>query len=102
MTINDSSAKTLTWLTAIILIIGLMIPSPSGRIFSPIVAGFVIFFPLCFGSPRRRVFAGVVALVAALLAYAVFAEYQQDAEHYRKRAKQTTTDTLTDTPRSNK
>ena len=90
MTIKDSSAQTLTWLAVIILVIGLMIPSPAGRLFSTIVAGFVIAAPLCFGTPRRRISAGIVALVAALLAFAVFDEYRQDAEQYRNRIKQTT------------
>lgn len=90
MTIKDSSAQTLTCLAVIILVIGLMIPSPAGRLFSAIVAGFVIAPPLCFGTPRRRISAGIVALVAALLAYAVFDQYQQDAEQYRKRTKRST------------
>lgn len=95
MKIKDSSAQTLTWLAAIILFIGLMIPSPAGQFFSAIFAGLVIAPPLCFGTPRRRISAGIVALVAALFAFAVFDEYQQDAEQYKNRIKQTTAEPST-------
>ena len=89
MAIKDSTAQTLTWLAAIILFTGLMIPAPAGRLFSAIIAGLAIFPPLCFGNPRRRILAGVIALFITLLAYAVFAEYQQDAKQYRQSMKQT-------------
>jgi len=85
MPLKNDSATSLTWLAAIILLVGLLIDSPAGRFFSTLVAGGIALIPLCFGNSRRRIFAGVVGLAAVLLACAVFGEYQKDFAKYRER-----------------
>ncbi len=87
MKLNDTSAKSLLWLAAIILFTGMMTASPAGRFFAACGAGLCAFAPLCAGPTRkRRIIAGIVVLAATLFAYSTFDEYQKGDREYRERA----------------
>lgn len=88
MKLPDKSASTLTWFAVILLVPGLLIPSPSGRFFFAALAGLVALVPLVFGSTRRRLYGGAIAALALLIAIATYPDFRQDQDTYRDRARQ--------------
>jgi hypothetical protein len=86
MHLKAATENSLIWLAIIILLAGLMIDSSTGRFFSAIVSGLIVLIPLLFGTPRWRVFAGVVFAAAVFFTLSLFGEYREDAQSYRARA----------------
>lgn len=87
MFLNDVSAKSLTWFAALVLAIGMLIGSPTGQFFIALLAGCLAAIPLALGNRRRRIYAGIVFLLAVLFAVAVFDAYRHDSSSYRDRVK---------------
>lgn len=86
---NDSTAKAMNWLAVIILVVGMMIASPSGNFFSTIVAMMVALVPLLFSRSKKRVIAGIIVAAAAFFAYATFGAFHKDYNRYRERVRHT-------------
>ena len=87
--LNDVTAKSMNWLAILILSVGMMIASPSGRFFSTIVAILIALVPLLFSRSKKRIIAGIIVAAAALFAYATFGEFQKDQDRYQERIRQT-------------
>ena len=87
--LNDVTAKSMNWLAILILSVGMMIASPSGRFFSTIVAMLVVLVPLLFSRSKKRIIAGIIVAAAAFFAYATFGEFQKDQDRYKERVRQT-------------
>jgi membrane protein implicated in regulation of membrane protease activity len=81
------SARALTWLAAILIIIGGMILSPSGAFFLFLVAALVVVAPAIFGTGRIRVAATVLLLVSICLAVNIYPDFKSDQERYRNHMK---------------
>lgn len=88
MRLPDKSANSLIWLAVLLLIPGLMIQSPSGRFFFVALSGLVALAPLIFGTPKRRIFAGIVAAISLTIVIGTYAEFSKDQDAYRERARQ--------------
>lgn len=91
MKLPDKSTSALTWFAVILLLPGLMIQSPSGRFFFAALAGLVALVPLVFGSTQRRLYGGVIAAIALLIAVATYLEFAHDQDSYRDRVRQKST-----------
>jgi uncharacterized membrane protein len=77
MRLGDQSAGTLAWLAVFLLIPGLLIMSPTGRIFFIALAAAVALVPVVFGSTKRRIFGGVVLAICLLLGPATYLEHRK-------------------------
>jgi hypothetical protein len=86
---KDSTARSLNWLAVIILLVGMMIASPSGRFFSTVIAIMVALAPLLFNRSKKRIFAGIIVAAAAFFAYGTFGEFQKDQDRYKERVRRT-------------
>jgi len=87
--LNAVTAKSMNWLAVIILFIGMIIASPSGRFFFAIVAMMVALVPLLLNRSKKRMIAGIIVATAAFFAYATFGEFQKDQNRYKERVRQT-------------
>jgi len=87
MTLHDASAKALNWLAIIILLVGMMIGSPTGGFLAAVVALLVALVPLVFSTGKKRIATGVVVAVAVLFAFATFDAFQKDSRQYREKVR---------------
>jgi hypothetical protein len=86
---KDSTARALNWLAVLILLVGMMIASPSGRFFSTVVAIMVALAPLLFNRSKKRIIAGIIVAAAAFFASGTFGEFLKDQDRYKERVRQT-------------
>ncbi|HPK53573.1 MAG TPA: hypothetical protein PK114_03875 [Smithellaceae bacterium] len=85
--INDSSAKTLNWVTAILLVIGLMMMSPMGSFAVFVLAAVVAAMPAVFSAGKIRIIAVILLALTVLLAAGKYPDFQLEYKHYRNMAK---------------
>ncbi|MCR4299389.1 MAG: hypothetical protein NUV75_11700 [Gallionella sp.] len=85
MKLNDASAKATNWLAIIILVVGMMIASPTGGFFSTVVAIMVALVPLLFSTGKKRIAAGLIVAAGVFFAFATFDGFQKDYGKYRER-----------------
>ncbi len=85
--INDSSAKTLNWVTAILLVIGLMMMSPMGSFAVFVLAAVVAAMPAVFSAGKIRIIAVILLTLTVLLAAGKYPDFQMEYRLYRSMAK---------------
>ena len=78
--LNDQSAGALCWFAAILMLPGVLIMSPTGRLASLALAALIALVPLAFGSTKRRIFAGIVLALASLIGTPTYFEHQKISE----------------------
>jgi membrane protein implicated in regulation of membrane protease activity len=85
--IKNSSASALTWLSAILLFVGLLMMSPSGSLAVFVLAALFAVTPAVFGRNKIRIIAVILLLVSILLAVNQYPEFQNERERISKRTK---------------
>lgn len=85
---RDDSAGALAWVAVILIVLGLVVMSPTGGFFLLVLAAIAALVPLVFGSTKRRIFAGVVFCAATLVGIAIYPEFRKDYDPYLERARQ--------------
>jgi len=84
---KPESAKALTWSAAILILLGLIVMSPSAAFGSFVLAALCAFFPAAFGAKKTRIFAALLLIASLALSVAYFSEFQREQNAYRQRAK---------------
>jgi cell division protein FtsW (lipid II flippase) len=97
---QDDSAGALAWVAVILIVLGLVVMSPTGGFFLVVLAAVAALAPLVFGSTKRRIFAGAVFCAATLIGIATYPEFRKDYDPYLERARQKSAP-APDTPPSN-
>jgi hypothetical protein len=87
--IKDSTARALNWLAVLILLVGMMIASPSGRFFSTVIAIMVALAPLLLNRSKKRIIAGIIVAAAAFFASGTVGEFQKDQDRYKEKVRRT-------------
>ena len=82
--IKPASARTLTWLAAVLAVMGSLVMSPSAALLCMATAALTAFFPAVFGTGRVRILAAILLLVSAGLAVANYTEFRHEQAVYRK------------------
>lgn len=89
---NAQSARSLAWLAAILIVIGLLIMSPSAALALFCLAGIFAFFPARFGSRSTKLIGTLLLLACLGLAAAYYPSFKKDHESYRDRVRKGTAD----------
>lgn len=84
---KPASARALTWLAAIIIVIGFLVGSPSGACVAFFAAAIVAVVPALFGSGKIRLVAVGLLLVGIALAARSYPAFQREQETYRSHSK---------------
>jgi hypothetical protein len=77
MRLNDKSAGSLAWFAVLLLLPGVLIMSPTGRISFIALAAFVALVPVIFGSRKRRIFGGIVIAVCLVIGTPTYFEHRK-------------------------
>ena len=87
MKMKDTSSTALLVFAAVCLLLGLVILSPDGRIFSLVLAGIMTAVVLVFGGSRKKRIVALVILLAVIAqAIPTFRESRASSDAQRKRA----------------
>jgi len=87
MTMNPQSARTLVWTAVILLVLGLIVPSPAGSIFLFGLAALCALFPTAFARKGAQLGAAAALLVAVGLAVLAYPQYQQHMGAFTERGR---------------
>jgi len=85
--VKNSSASALTWLSAILIVVGLLMMSPSGSLAVFVLAALFAVTPAVFGRNKIRILAVILLLASILLAVSQYPEFQNERERIAKRTK---------------
>ena len=88
MRLSDQSAGSLAWFAVLLLVPGLLIESPTGRIAFIGLAALFALIPAIFGSMKRRIFGGIVFAICIAIGIPTFFEHDKTYTEYLNRAKQ--------------
>lgn len=77
MRLGDKSARSLAWFAVFLLLPGVLIMSPTGRIFFIALAAIVALIPVIFGSMKRRIFGGIVVAVCLVIGMPTYFEHRK-------------------------
>jgi hypothetical protein len=80
------SSRALTVTAVVLLLLGLLVPSPSGALAAFCLGALTSAVPVLFGRGTARITAAIVLLCALGLAGYHRAAFQADQERYRQRA----------------
>lgn len=86
---QPASARALIVTAVVIVLAGLLVPSPSGAFFAFCLAGLLTAFPAIFVTGKSRLLAAILLLSSTLLALGKYPEYRADQERYRQRTRTT-------------
>ncbi|MDI1320861.1 MAG: hypothetical protein PSW75_11820 [bacterium] len=84
-----ASSQALAGAAGLILLVGLLVMSPSGAFLTFGVAALPAAIAAVFGSGKSRLVASVLLLAAIYLAAGQYANFRAEQERYRQRAKST-------------
>ncbi|MGE5385778.1 MAG: hypothetical protein ACM3SV_07810 [Betaproteobacteria bacterium] len=84
---KPESARALAWTAGILILLGLVIMSPTGAFTLFLLAAIGAAFPAVFGHKRPRITAIILCLCALALAAAYYPAFQQEHEAYSQRVK---------------
>lgn len=83
---NEQSVRTLLWSSAIVILIGGMVMSPSARLLAFGLAAVLAVLAVVFGRRRARLIAIVLTIVSLLLVVQEYPNAKQDYLDYRQNA----------------
>jgi membrane protein implicated in regulation of membrane protease activity len=81
------SANALAWFSAILLVVGLLVLSPSAGFLLMILAAACALLPLAFGARAARVVSLVLLIAASVLAVKFYPEFRSDQRGVTERVK---------------
>lgn len=86
---QPASARALTITAALVLLVGFLVPSPSGAFFAFCLAVLLTLFPVIRGTGAVRLVAAILLLCSAGFAAGGYPDFQSDQERYRQRPRAT-------------
>jgi membrane protein implicated in regulation of membrane protease activity len=86
---NEKSARALVWFSVILMVLGLLIMSPSGAFLLFIVSGLMAVAPALLGKRKTRLAALLVLMLAILFAGNAYPQFKSEQERMRRRPKTT-------------
>ena len=84
---QPASARALIVTAVLIVLAGLLVPSPSGAFLAFCLAALIVAYPAIFGPGKSRIIAAVLLLSSALLAAGKYPDFRSEQNHYRQRTK---------------
>lgn len=84
---TPQSARSMTWASLALLLIGGMLPSPPGAIALAILAACCALVPIIYGNKLTRIAAVLLLLASGSLAVALYPAAQKDMSAYREHAR---------------
>ncbi|HAR46006.1 MAG: hypothetical protein A2X56_08250 [Nitrospirae bacterium GWC2_57_13] len=85
---KPASAKALVWTAAVLIVLGMMILSPSGAFALFSLAALCAAIPAAFGSKRPRIIAAVLLVLSLALGASYYAAFKKESKAYSQRAKE--------------
>jgi hypothetical protein len=82
--ISPATARTLTWLAAVLALIGCMVMSPSAALLALTLAALATLLPALLGEGRVRLLAAVLLLATIAFAVSRYPEYKREQTLYRR------------------
>lgn len=83
---ENSTASTFIWLTAILLVLGLIVMSPSGAFFAFVLAALSAVIPIFCGTKKIRIVAVILLLASIFLASVEYPAFQKEQRKIHSRA----------------
>lgn len=80
---QPASARALTSMAALVLLVGLMVMSPSAAFLAFCLAVLLSAIPAIFGTGKTRLIAAVILLAATGLAIRIYPEFKSEQERHR-------------------
>ncbi len=80
------TARTLIWASAIFLLVGLIIMSPSAQFFLMVLAALLVAAPVFLVQGSLRIVAVILLFLSLFLAAYTYPSFQADQRAYRERA----------------
>ncbi len=84
---KPQSARALAWMAGTLLLIGLAIPTQVGSVAITALAALVAIAPIVLGTPKLRLAAVVIVVLAAGIAASNYQSADQEMQAYRAHAK---------------
>jgi|CXWL01.1.fsa_nt_gi membrane protein implicated in regulation of membrane protease activity len=84
-TMQPASARALTGMAALVLLVGLMVMSPSAAFLAFCLAALLSAIPAIFGTGKTRLIAAALLLGAAVLAVNRYQDFRREQERYRQK-----------------
>ena len=85
--VKPESARTLAWSAGILIVLALVIMSPTGAVALLALAGLCAAVPTIFGAGRARIVSAVLLLASIALAANFYPAFQREREGLAERAK---------------
>lgn len=85
---NPESAKALAWTAGLLLLLGLVIMSPTGAFALLVLAALFAAIPAVFGTKRPRVISLILLIASLAMAAKFYPAFKQDRAAYMNRAKE--------------
>lgn len=85
---NPESAKTLAWTAGLLLLLGLIILSPTGAFALLVLAALCAAIPAVFGSKRPRVISLILLIASLGVAAGFYPAFKRDRAVYLNRGKE--------------
>lgn len=84
---NPKSANALLSSSALLIVLGLSVGSPSGTFVLLVLAAICSMIPVVFASKRPRLFSAVLLFAAVALAVNYYPAFKQDQDAYASQVK---------------
>ena len=85
---NQKSAKTCVWASAISLLLGTVVMSPAGGFFLYALAALAALIPTIFSSRNLRIAGAVILAVSLMLLAVTYPKYDAEITKYKQRTQQ--------------
>jgi membrane protein implicated in regulation of membrane protease activity len=95
---NHTSSKALAWTAGILMVLALVIMSPSGAFALLVLAALCSAIPALFAAKRPRIVSMVLLGASLALAARFYPEFMHEQKAYRHRAKERSTQPQVTTP----
>ena len=83
---KTATARTLTWLAAVLVVVGCIVMSPSGGFLSLALAALTAFFPAVFAKGKVRIVAAILLIAALALSFGTYPDFRHEQMIYRRQA----------------
>ena len=85
---NPKSATALSSVAGMLIVLGLLIPSPTGRFALLSLAVIVVAIPCIFAVKRARIISIILMTTALALTVSFYPEFKKDQDAYAKQVKE--------------